>query len=437
MPLTVKRRWLGSLLLELAIAWHVCAECYLLLIRPSLDVVQAIIQKVVQGLSSHFFMYINLAQFVPGLIVTFILGAYSDRYGRRLTLLLPSIGSLFASLAFLAVAYFSWSIYVIFIPVTLNACFGSFTTLFGGAFAYIADISSSKQKNMRMALLDMIVGVMGGIGVLSSGYFLRAEGFNWPFLTVSLINFANIVYIIFFLEESVQVSRNEQDQISGYGNIREILSGILIIYTSSDFRKRVQIGMLLLAFSTFALAEFGGSGLFILYELNTPLCWNEILIGYGSAAGLVTFLTSFLGVTMFSHYLRDIFIVLIGMLSFVGGMVMAIFATTTLLMFLVRLVSLLATMPFPVLRSMMSKSVLPKDQGALFACVACLENLSGTFSSIIFNSIYAATVEQFTGFSFLLAACLCLIPVCILCFLLWWKPQGEDCARLVTNEDCS
>uniref|UniRef100_UPI00398F2F9F lysosomal proton-coupled steroid conjugate and bile acid symporter SLC46A3 n=1 Tax=Pristiophorus japonicus TaxID=55135 RepID=UPI00398F2F9F len=394
-------------------------------------------QQVAQGLSSQYFMYMSLIQFIPGLVVTFFLGAYSDRYGRRLSLLLPTIGSLISSLAFLAVSYFSWSIYFLFIPVAFVAFLGGFTTLFGGAFAYVADMSSSKQKNMRMALLDMIVGVMGGIGVLASGYFLKAVGFNWPFLTISLINFANIVYIIFFLEESVQVSRNEQDQVSGCENFREILSGILILYTSSDFTKRVQISMLLLAFTTFGLAEFGAAGLFTLYELNTPLCWNEILIGYGSATGLIPFLLSFVGVTLFSRYLQDTFIVLIGILSFVGGMILAIFATTTLLMFLVRLVSLFAVMPFPILRSMMSKSVLPKDQGALFACIACLENLSGTVSAAIFNSVYAATVEKFTGFSFLLAACLCFIPVCILCFLLWWKPQEDDYTKLITNEDCS
>ncbi|XP_067889642.1 lysosomal proton-coupled steroid conjugate and bile acid symporter SLC46A3-like [Heterodontus francisci] len=394
-------------------------------------------QQVVQEISSHFFMYLTLIQFIPSLIATFILGAYSDHYGRRLSLLLPTIGALITSLAILAVTYFSWPIYVIFIPMTFSACFGGFTTLFGGAFAYVADVSSSKQKNMRMALLDMIVGIMGGIGALSSGYFLRAVGFNWPILTISLINFANVVYIIFFLEESVQRSRNEQDQESGCDKFREILSGILTLYTNSNFRKRVHLSMLLLAFSIFGLVNFGAAGLFTLYELNTPLCWNEILIGYGSAAGLVTFLTSFLGVTLFSHYLQDPFIVLIGILSFVGGMIMAVFANTTLLMFLVRLVSLFAAVPFPVLRSMMSKSVSPKDQGALFACVACLENLSGTISSTIFNSVYAATVNQFTGFSFLLAACLCLIPFCILCFLLWWKPQEEDYAGLIINEECS
>ncbi|XP_078078327.1 lysosomal proton-coupled steroid conjugate and bile acid symporter SLC46A3 isoform X2 [Mustelus asterias] len=104
---------------------------------------------------------------------------------------------------------------------------------------------------------------------------------------------------------------------------------------------------------------------------------------------------------------------------------------------LVRVVSVFATMPFPVLRSMMSKLVLPKDQGVLFAFVACLENVAGTISSTLFSSVYAATVDEFPGFSFLLAACLTIIPVCILCFLFCWRPQEGDYAGLITNENDS
>ncbi|KAK7925944.1 hypothetical protein WMY93_008254 [Mugilogobius chulae] len=61
------------------------------------------------------------------------------------------------------------------------------------------------------------------------------------------------------------------------------------------------------------------------------------------------------------------------------------------MMFLVRIPLFLCAMPFPVLRSMMSKIVSKSEQGALFACISCLESLTNTVSSAVFNSIYAAT----------------------------------------------
>ncbi len=54
--------------------------------------------------------------------------------------------------------------------------------------------------------------------------------------------------------------------------------------------------------------------------------------------------------------------------------------------------------------------------GALFACVAFVEMLSVGVSFTMFSSIYAATLSWFSGFNFLLAAGLTLIPAT----LTWW-----------------
>lgn len=152
-----------------------------------------------------------------------------------------------------------------------------------------------------------------------------------------------------------------------------------------------------------------------LYELNEPLCWSEILIGYGSALSTIAFLTSFLGLSAFMYCgTPQLVIVLVGILSCVSGMVLVAFANTTLLMFLARIPMLFTIMPFPVLRSMMSKIVSKSEQGALFACVSCLDSLTSSVAVAVFNSVYAATVSWFPGFAFLLAAGLFAIPLTFL-----------------------
>lgn len=52
--------------------------------------------------------------------------------------------------------------------------------------------------------------------------------------------------------------------------------------------------------------------------------------------------------------------------------------------------------------------------GALFACVAVMENLTSNVASAVFSSIYAATVAWCPGFIFLLGAGLCIIPMSLL-----------------------
>lgn len=178
---------------------------------------------------------------------------------------------------------------------------------------------------------------------------------------------------------------------------------------------------------TYFFVIIGISPIFILYELDSPLCWNEVLIGYGSALGSISFLSSFLGIWLFSYCMEDIYMALIGIVTTMAGMAMTAFARTTLVMLLARLPFLFTIVPLSVLRSMMSKVVLSTEQGTLFACIAFLETLSGVTAVSTFNGIYSATVAWFPGFTFLLSAGLLLIPVISLCVIKCtsWRKRRE------------
>ncbi|XP_035398402.1 solute carrier family 46 member 3 isoform X2 [Cygnus atratus] len=366
-------------------------------------------QKGVQEKTSLFNMQLDLTGAVPSLIVAFIIVANSDRQGRKRSLVLPSMGALIADIFRTLISYFSLSLSILFAVTFISGLFGSMATFLGGGFAYIADLChDEKQKTTRIAVVDLIFGVVSGLAGLSSGYILREIGFTWTFVTASLLHVVNIIYIIFFLEDTVSISETQQQaQVSYKELLKETFSGVYMLFKTAPSKKRILIIVLLFTFMTYLFTVFGGSSLFTLYELDEPLCWNEVYIGYGAAAFTSVSLTSFLGVYFFSKCLKDIYIVFIGIFSYIGGIIMAAFAKTTLLMFLVRVPSLLCLMPVPVLRSMLSKVVLASEQ---------------------------ATVAWFSGFSFLLSAGLCLIPLSALCWLLCTSWNGEDLALLVPDE---
>ncbi|NXK51303.1 S46A3 protein, partial [Chauna torquata] len=396
-------------------------------------------QKGVQEKTSVFTMQLDLTGAVPSLIVAFIIVAKGDRQGRKRSLVLPSVGSLIADIFRTVISYFPLSLSFLFAVAFISGLFGSVATFLGGGFAYIADLCrDEKQKTTRIAVVDLIFGVVSGLAGLSSGYFLREIGFTWTFMTASLLHVVNIIYIIFFLEDTVSVSEfQQQEPISCKELLKGTFSGVYMLFKTAPSKKRVLIIVLLFTFMTYLFTVIGGSSLFTLYELDEPLCWNEVYIGYGAATFTSVSVTSFLGVYLFSKCLKDIYIVFIGIFSYIGGIVMAAFAKTTLLMFLVRVPSLLCFMPIPVLRSMLSKVVLTGEQGAVFACIACLEVVTSTIALSVFNIIYAATVAWFSGFSFLLSAGLCLIPLSVLCWLLCTSWNEEDLALLVPEEASS
>uniref|UniRef100_A0A8C5WET8 Lysosomal proton-coupled steroid conjugate and bile acid symporter SLC46A3 n=1 Tax=Leptobrachium leishanense TaxID=445787 RepID=A0A8C5WET8_9ANUR len=393
-------------------------------------------QKEVQKKASYFSIKLDLSALIPSLVMSLILVSYGDRHGRKMSLLLPSVGGLLSVAVYFSASFFALPLQILYLSTVISGFFGSFATFLGGCFSYVADLAKDvKSKNIRIAFLDMVLGVSSGVAGIASGYFLQQLGFKLSFGIPAILHIVNIFYIVFLLEETVKKSEFRQSILSKEG-LKEVFSGVYYMFKHSSSKKRVTLSLLLCAFMLYLFANFGPSTVLTLYELGSPLCWDSVLVGWGSALSTFGFVTSFLGVYLFSRCLKDPYIVSIGMISCITGAIVAAFATTTVSMMLVRLPFLFAAMPLPVLRSMMSKVVLEHEQGALFACIACLESLTGILTLAIFNSVYASTVMWFPGFSFLLSAGLTLIPFGIL-WLVSCIGYEESSHVLLVNESIS
>ncbi|KAG8584894.1 hypothetical protein GDO81_004811 [Engystomops pustulosus] len=391
-------------------------------------------QKEVQKRASTFYTTLDLSSLIPSLVMTLILVSYGDQHGRKVSLLLPSVGALLTVTTYCLASFYELPLEILYLSSVFSGFLGGFATFIGGCFSYIVDIAKDvEKKNVRIAFIDMVLGVSSGAGGILSGYIIRGLGFRWSFALPALLHILNILYIIFILEETVKRSAFQQNVLSKEG-FKELFSGVFVLFQHASCKKRLAIGLLLFAFMSYLFSNIGAVSLFTLYELDSPLCWDPVLVGWGSALSTFCFVGSFLGVVMFTRCLKDAYIVFIGIVSWIGGVTMAAFATTTITMMLVRLPLMFSAMPLPVLRSMMSKVVLENEQGALFACIACLESLTGSLAFAVYNSIYGASVLWFSGFSFLLSAALSLIPIGVVWLLLCIGYQERDHVLLVNEE---
>lgn len=96
---------------------------------------------------------------------------------------------------------------------------------------------------------------------------------------------------------------------------------------------RCQLWLYLFCFFVVVAVHFGSKDLLVLYELSSPLCWGSALIGYGSAALHLAYLSSLLGLRLMQHRLADSWVALVGLVSNVSGLVVFSVADTAVLMF--------------------------------------------------------------------------------------------------------
>ncbi|XP_076832325.1 proton-coupled folate transporter [Brachyhypopomus gauderio] len=367
------------------------------------------LQKEVETLTAHWNLYINLGGFLVGLFVVILLGSWSDRAGRRVVLILPSLGLAVQAAVYLTVMYLKLPVAWFLLGRIFSGLTGDFNGILAGCFAYVADTSDRGSRTFRVAILEACLGLAGMVASIIGGEWRRTQGYINPFWLVLATNLATALYAYLFVPESV--TPQPEARLLSTQHHRAVYA----LYASrGQGTRRAALWLYTLCFFLVVTVHFGSRELYVLYELSSPLCWNSQLIGYGSAAQHLSYLSSLLGLRVLQQCVEDSWVALAGLTSNVAGLLMFSVANTTALMFTGYGLCFLLMASTPVLRSKLSKLVDPSEQGALFASVACVESLCSLVASGVFNSLYPATLHVMKGFPFLFGAILLLIPAGII-----------------------
>lgn len=183
----------------------------LILDTLGIGVVVPVLPKLVTQLSrgdlaagSRYYGFFVAAYALMQVLFAPMLGALSDRYGRRPVILASLLGAAL-DYALLALAPDLWWL---FLGRVLAGVTGA---SFSAATAYIADVTPPAKRAQSFGLVGVAFGVgfiIGpAIGGLAGSYNLRA-----PFVLAACLNLANFLYGVFVLPESL--SRENRRPVS-------------------------------------------------------------------------------------------------------------------------------------------------------------------------------------------------------------------------------
>lgn len=149
-----------------------------------------------------------------------------------------------------------------------------------------------------------------------------------PFWLVLATNLATALYAYLFVPESVTPDPAAR-LFSGQHH-----KAVYDLYKSGgQGTHRARLWLYTLCFFLVVTVHIGSSELYVLYELSAPLCWDSELVGYGSAARYLAYLSSLLGLKTFQYCLEDSWVAVIGLASNIIGLVVFSVAKTTALIF--------------------------------------------------------------------------------------------------------
>jgi len=297
-----------------------------------------------------------------------IVGALSDRFGRRPILLCSMFG---LGVDYL-VQYSAPSLAWLFVGRIFAGIMGaSFTT----ANAYIADISTDETRARNFGLLGVAFGLGFAMGPAFGG-LLGAQSLRLPFLVAAGLSLLNWLYGYFVLPESLAPENRSEFTASKMNPFASLLK----------MKDYPVVAGLAVAIFFVSLAQRGLENVWV-YFTSFRYGWDELTNGL--ALGLVGIMAILVQGGMVRPVIKRIgerkavlYGISIAVVSFMGYA----FATQGWMVYCVIIFGALGGVAGPAIQSIVAKSVGPSEQGQMQGAITSLRSVTSIFAPLLFTS---------------------------------------------------
>ncbi|MEQ9188866.1 MAG: TCR/Tet family MFS transporter [Cryomorphaceae bacterium] len=325
-----------------------------------------------------------------------IIGALSDRFGRRPVLLISLFGF---GLDYIALALAPTIVWLFLARVVSGIMGASFTT---GA-AYIADVSAPEKRAQNFGLLGAAFGLGFIIGPVIGG-LLGELGPRIPFYAAAGLSLMNWLYGYFVLPESLPLDRRRAFQwkranpvgslvnLKRYPVISGLIFALIFVYIASH---AVQ--------STWSY--------FTMYSFD----WSEADVGYSlGAVGIMSALVQGVLIRWLIPKIGQKSAVYVGMFMYMAGLLMLTMITKGWMIYPTIVIYCLGGVAGPALQGIMSNEVPGNEQGELQGALTSMMSATAIVGPPVMTGLFALFTTDdaafiFPGAPFLLGAILVLI----------------------------
>jgi DHA1 family tetracycline resistance protein-like MFS transporter len=326
------------------------------------------------NITGYFGFAWNLMQF----LFLPVLGAWSDRFGRRPVILISCLG-LGLDYIFMALAP---SLRWLFVGRLIS---GITASNLSTAFAYITDISGPTERPKRFGMLGAAFGVgfvVGpAIGGLLGQYNLRA-----PFWAAALLSLTNFLYGLFVLPESLP----QKKRAKSAWHMANPLGSLTLLQSHPELAGLSIVAIL------YYLAHQSLQNVWVLYT-EYRYGWNTRSVGISLAVvGVCAMMVSGGLVGPYVKKFGERFSLTSGL--FYGFMGFAGFGLAS------HGWGALVAIPFialwgvagPAMQSLMSQRVDESSQGKLQGAINSLRALTGMVGPVLFTQVFSWAIEKNT-----------------------------------------
>lgn len=362
-----------------------------------------------EGEAAHYYGWLVATYAIMSFLCAPILGALSDRFGRRPVLLISLLGS---GLDYFALAL-SPNLWILYLTRAINGMSGGSITVCN---AYIADVTPAEKRASAYGMVGAAFGVGFILGPLMGGV-LGEMDIRYPFYAAGSLTLLNWLYGCFVLPESLSAENR-----GGFSMARANPLGAF-----AHLAEYPIVAGLASSFFLFNLAQFSLHATWVLYTAHR-YGWTSQDVGYSLA------LVGLTAAVVQGGLARKIIPAIGERRALMTGLAFGVaaylgygLATEGWMVYAVIIMGSFGGITMPAAQSIITRSVDSHEQGAVQGTMTAMQSIAQILGPIIGTTIFAlsiaadAKVPGGPGACFFAGAILSALGWAIAGCVLYWR----------------
>lgn len=376
----------------------------------------------VQKQFSIFAFYNSIFFSIFPLLFVLFMGAWSDKYGRKIPLLVTVGCHVFWSGGYLLNTWqTAWPVEILYFVTFLGAVGGGPQGLLSSTIAYISDVTSVKSRTGRVSNTVSSWYLGGPLGLLVGAVAIQNVGVELALALVFASYVSIFIYIFFFIKEShgpfaevkgVEESPIKKEDVTKLRMLVDLFSWRRVLESfKTALRKREgSARVILIALIVSNMIRRAARGFYMYSFVRRALSWDATDFSYWSSyRSLVSAVGSLILVPLLTRLISvsDPMLIVIGSLSIIGeyccyGLIGGV--ATGFYIWLGPPAGLISNASIIAQKSMATKLVASSEKGRVSAVMAATQSLMPMVGYAMYAPIYRQTVEKFPAAQFFFGA---------------------------------
>ncbi|XP_064092201.1 probable peptidoglycan muropeptide transporter SLC46 [Macrobrachium nipponense] len=409
----------------------------------------------VQQKYSVFALYNGIIAAVLPLFFILFMGAWSDKYGRKVPLVAVQIGHLLHAAGYLLASFVpSWPVELLLLVTFLDTLGGGTVSFLTAANSYVGDVTSEESRTSRVGLANSIWFLGGPAGTLLGTYIYNQGGYVPLFATSLVFSLIAVIYIIVILPESHGPFAKKTGSESSQKTVLSMRDSIAVVYglesnaskAANQSQQEITVRTMIKDFfnprrildsfkSTLRKREGNTRALILLLIFTSLLrrltrspyvfAFTRHVLGWEATdyslwvtyKNLMATTGSLVAVPLLSGYfgVSDNILAIVGALS--GVLEYSIYGciseTQRFLIWLAPVAALLLNSCTIAQRAMLTKFVTNDEIGKVSAVLGALDGMMPMMNYGVYTAVYHATVGDFPAAHFLLGAAFSVLMIAL------------------------